>query len=353
MGGLKELTSWMNRLYGIGYSYLLEKDKLIKNYTGLTMNEYESLSISDDYYMGGTCDSCSSGQDSTCSSSVDIREELIKSINGEHRGKIKELKEFAVIDNDHSNILLSFMPIIDISGEGFGHLISHSYVDGYDEIIETYRILFVFISFGLISIIFIFYGFYNTHSRTKEANSKLALKVQEKVKELNDKEQFFAQQSKMVTMGEMMTSILHQWKQPLSSISLLADLSIFDAEQAKTQSDILDNLRHIKEQTTFMSQTGGQDFANFLKPSKEKSVFCVVDSVEEVLRLFEFSFTRYNIGFDKVWSDKMKEDAKVSGYPNEFKHVLLNLFNNSRDAIVKLREECVERGGKTFPISSV
>ncbi|PLX68693.1 MAG: hypothetical protein C0603_05950 [Denitrovibrio sp.] len=340
--GLEELVTVMNRLYGIGYSYLLQKDKVIKNYTGQTVSEFDDLSISDDYFMG-TCDDCISGKEDTCSSAVDIRNQLMNSINGVNSEKIKAFEEFSEVDKEYHKLLLSYMSIVDINGEGLGYLISHSFVEGYDDIVKIYNLLFFFLSIGAVSIIFVFYGLYNSHEKIKEMNESLASKVEEKVRELRDKEQFFAQQSKMVTVGEMMASILHQWKQPLSSISLLADLTIFDIEQNKIDGEVLENIKHIKEQTTFMSQTG-RDFTNFLKPSQEKSVFNIIDSIEDVLNLFEFSFTRFNVGFENNWTDDTKVEARVYGYANEFKHVLLNLFNNSRDAIVRFREKHVSDG---------
>jgi len=40
--GVKELIDIMNRVYGDGYSYLLEKDKIFRNYTGTTAEELKN-----------------------------------------------------------------------------------------------------------------------------------------------------------------------------------------------------------------------------------------------------------------------------------------------------------------------
>jgi signal transduction histidine kinase len=174
-------------------------------------------------------------------------------------------------------------------------------------------------------------------------NEALERKVTEKVIELQNKDQFLMQQSKMATMGEMVTSILHQWKQPINSISMISDIVLIDIDKKCDDEEIKESLKNIKEQTMFMSQTGA-DFLNFMKPSKNKTVFNVAEAVEDVIHLFEFSFDRYNIGFEKEFTPDVDESANVLGYPNEFKHIILNFFNNSRDSIVDYRERLVDAG---------
>lgn len=95
-------------------------------------------------------------------------------------------------------------------------------------------------------------------------------------------------------------------------------------------------------QILFMSKTM-DDFRNFFKPSKDKVIFDVKLAVEELVFLFSKIFTSNGIciGVKEVSSSKLL----VVGYPNEFKQVMLNLLNNSRDAII-LRKNAEAINGK-------
>ncbi|MEG2200109.1 MAG: HAMP domain-containing sensor histidine kinase, partial [Anaerovorax sp.] len=77
------------------------------------------------------------------------------------------------------------------------------------------------------------------------------------------------------------------------------------------------------------------DFTEFLKPSKEQMKFDVNESIELALILMEES-----ISYNKIKVDFQKEENLTSfGYPNEFSHVVFNILNNARDAVMGCPEE--------------
>ncbi|MBF0564746.1 MAG: response regulator [Nitrospirae bacterium] len=161
------------------------------------------------------------------------------------------------------------------------------------------------------------------------------------------------QQSKLATLGEMIGSIAHQWKQPLSSINLIIqDLEDAYANGEMNKEYLDDSVKSILEQTRYMSETIG-DFRQFFKPDKEKKSFDILKSIREVYSLIERQLRSLNIAFSiHCRCDKKTEcDALINlkpcehnymaikGYPNEFKQVVLNIVNNARDAIVDRRTE--------------
>jgi len=338
--GIQSFISKMNRIFGIGYSYLLEKNKIFRNYSANYIGDFADISISNEYILD-TCDSCVRDTAAKCSPSS-IRAALTDSIINDDSRRLKRYKGFAEIINLGDDILYTYIPVSNNYSEWFGYIVSHEPDDGYAGINRTYRIIFAMVSISMFSIFAIVFALYHNQRKIKAINSELETKVKEKVAELNEKNQFISQQSKMVTMGEMLNSILHQWKQPLNAISMISDIMIFDYSHKDCEKESLENLKNIKEQAIFMSQTGN-DFRNFMKPSKEKVRFKIAESIEEVINLFRFSFDRYGVDFDSEWDYETKENALVLGYPNEFKHIMLNFFNNSRDAIVELRELMVGR----------
>lgn len=84
------------------------------------------------------------------------------------------------------------------------------------------------------------------------------------VLQLSDKDKFIAKQSKFAAMGEMISMIAHQWRQPLTGMSMttnnmLLDIELQDIDEKRFQ----DNLETINKQIAYLSETI-DDFKNFL-----------------------------------------------------------------------------------------
>ncbi|MBF0317416.1 MAG: HAMP domain-containing histidine kinase [Nitrospirae bacterium] len=173
--------------------------------------------------------------------------------------------------------------------------------------------------------------------KLEQLNSHLEEQVRDKIDEIRQKEQMLIQQSKMAAMGEMIGAIAHQWKQPLNAVSLLIQ-DIKDAyDYGELNEEYLDKMIETSNtQVNFMSRTI-DDFRNFFKPTKEKTVFNIVNSLKEILSMFTDMF--YKNGISIELSHDNGNELKCTGYPNEFKQVILNLINNSKDAITIKRSK--------------
>ncbi|MBF0337878.1 MAG: PAS domain S-box protein [Nitrospirae bacterium] len=166
----------------------------------------------------------------------------------------------------------------------------------------------------------------------KNLNTNLETRVAKEIENRHRNEQLLIQQSKMAAMGEMLVLIAHQWKQPLNALSIFVQ----DLKEAYRFGEL--NAQYIDKmandsmnQILFMSKTM-DDFRNFFKPSKEKVIFDVKLAVEGLVFLFSRIFTSNGICIEVKEMSCSK--LLVEGYPNEFKQVMLNLLNNSRDAII-------------------
>ncbi|MBF0565715.1 MAG: PAS domain-containing protein [Nitrospirae bacterium] len=170
----------------------------------------------------------------------------------------------------------------------------------------------------------------------RNLNRILEQKVKEETSLRQQKEQILIQQSKMAALGEMINSIAHQWKQPLTAVSVIIQ-DMQDAfnygELDKTYIDEI--VKNVILQVNFMSKTI-DDFRSFLKPSKEKVGFDVKEAINEILSMFEVMLGKANVTvfFENAATS---ETYMINGYPNEFKHVILNMINNSKDAILSRR----------------
>ncbi len=153
-----------------------------------------------------------------------------------------------------------------------------------------------------------------------------------------EQESLLIHQSKMATMGEMIGAIAHQWKQPLTGISILAQ----DLEEAWeygeiTKEYISSSVKKILTQIDFMSETIN-DFRNFLSPAKEIRFFDTESAVRDVLHLLGPQFRSNGVILDDSLL-KSNEKLYSFGYSNEFRHVLLIILMNSRDAIRSRKEK--------------
>lgn len=152
-------------------------------------------------------------------------------------------------------------------------------------------------------------------------------------------EELLVQQSKMASMGEMIGSIAHQWRQPLAIVSGVLT-NIEDAFiHNSLKKDYLDKQINVAEKNIlFMSQTI-DDFRNFFTPSKEKKKFSVTNSLINSLHivnsqlqenLIEVSFNKKVLELPLGLQNNNFPDI-VLGYENEFSQVIVNIITNSKD----------------------
>ncbi|MBF0488185.1 MAG: hybrid sensor histidine kinase/response regulator [Nitrospirae bacterium] len=162
-------------------------------------------------------------------------------------------------------------------------------------------------------------------------NSALEQRISEQTRKGIEKEQLLIQQSKMAEVGSMINAIAHQWRQPLNVISLMAQEIDEAYKFGELNKDYLIEAKNtILSHVDFMTKTV-DDFCRFLRPSKEKILFDVKKSIGEMVLMFAPYFLKNGISLNMDFID---EDISATGYPNEFKQVILNLINNARDAIL-------------------
>ncbi len=131
------------------------------------------------------------------------------------------------------------------------------------------------------------------------------------------------------TMGEMLGNIAHQWRQPLSTLSMMLS-NLQDARHFNQLTDeyleksVRDGGKLIRKMSSTIS-----DFTDFLRPTKNPIRFSLRVQAEEAIRLLKPNVASHGLRVEVDGSKKIKS----MGYPNEFSHVLLNLLSNSRDEI--------------------
>jgi len=161
---------------------------------------------------------------------------------------------------------------------------------------------------------------------------KLRLNTVVDLTELKQKEKVIQQQSKLALMGEMISMIAHQWRQPLNiigAINMKVETKLeFEGEMNLEQ--YLPISKSIVEQLEFMSKTI-DDFRNFFKPTtgqKETSFLIITNTVKSMVEvLVKNKGISLNI--------KSEDTSMFYSFENELTQVLLNLINNSVDALLE------------------
>jgi signal transduction histidine kinase len=146
-----------------------------------------------------------------------------------------------------------------------------------------------------------------------------------------EKEKLLVQQSKMALMGEMIGNIAHQWKQPLSLISMSNALIQMDRTKAidveEKELDVA--IENIDNSVQHLSETI-DDFRNFFRPSKEKKFFNITKIFEKTFKLIDSQFKNNLV----VLHTDIKE-VQGFGYENELLQVIINILKNAKDEFVK------------------
>ncbi len=166
-------------------------------------------------------------------------------------------------------------------------------------------------------------------------NLSLKDRVKEEIEKNREKELFLIQQSRHAQMGEMISMIAHQWRQPLSSISMLIQSTVLKYKLGKCNDAVMLKLSNdSNKQIMQMSQTI-DDFRDFFKPNKVAEIFCVNSSIENILMLLEPAMKQKLITVNR----QLEDDVSVKGFSNELNQVLINILNNAKDALVEKNTE--------------
>lgn len=165
------------------------------------------------------------------------------------------------------------------------------------------------------------HNFFKTiYSQVKKINLK-KLEIQNSI-----------EQAKLAQMGEMMDSVAHQWKQPLTSISLLAQSMNFKLEMngSISNEEILEINNEIGQQTQHLLETINS-FRSFFKPTTTKDTVSLEDMVNLVQTIMKQTIKKNEIEIEIING----KEIVVECYKNEFVHVLINIVNNSKDAFLE------------------
>jgi len=170
--------------------------------------------------------------------------------------------------------------------------------------------------------------------KTKELqslNNNLEDKIKEEVFKNNDIQKQLFKSEKLAAMGEMIANIAHQWRQPLSVISVLATgIKVRHEMEMITPKFLDESCDNINTNAQYLSKTI-DDFKNFLKGDREKIDFNLLNQVNSFINIIKSSSSQNNINIIV----NINKNINIFGFENELTQCIINIYNNSKDAYLE------------------
>lgn len=209
------------------------------------------------------------------------------------------------------------------------------------------KIFFILVILFLILGITFIYAYYNKEQENKiqALNKRLKQKVSSEIEKNREQYEQLVHKSRLAQVGEMISMIAHQWRQPLAAISadvvnmkVKIDLGALDLEKKEEleeiKYDFSDKLDDIEESVQLLSTTI-DDFRNFYKPNKKSVSIKLEDAVLKSMRIIKASLENDNIEIIQKYESEEKFDI----YDNEMVQVILNILHNAQDNFAEKKTE--------------
>ncbi len=162
-----------------------------------------------------------------------------------------------------------------------------------------------------------------------------ALQKEIQLKEENQKQQLeLIEQSKMAALGEMIGNIAHQWRQPLSVISTCASGMQLNMELGlSTPDDLNSSIKAIMKTTNELSNTI-DTFRDFTYKDKLNK-FNLSELINKCISTENHILEKHNV---EVITN-LQDNIEVTNLPNSLLQALINLIQNSKDALKKVKHK--------------
>jgi len=236
---------------------------------------------------------------------------------------------YPVFENDK----LKYIIVIDFSTKPLS-LVSRN-LDIFKSNVVFFTVV-IFVSI-IVLLVFLVYDYKRQHEmqhlveELKELNDTLEEKVESEVEKNRQKDKQLMMQSRMALMGELLSMIAHQWRQPLNTIggivsNLKLDIMLGEFDEKKL-GGVLDKIENL---ILHLSHTI-DDFRKFYREENENDYKSIKISkiIDETLNITMPSFKTHNIELIL----NIKNDDEIYTMPNRLKQVFLNIIKNGLDSI--------------------
>ena len=143
-------------------------------------------------------------------------------------------------------------------------------------------------------------------------------------------------QNRLASLGEMISNIAHQWRQPVAAINTVVNDLEFEIDLDELEAVPSERIQQvgsdIKIFTEHLSKTI-DDFRDFVKTDKVKETFSLLQSIESANSIVSHSLTQAGIEYEIRY--EIDDSLTIVGFPRELAQVIINILNNARDALLE------------------
>ncbi|KWT94485.1 PAS domain S-box protein [Candidatus Magnetominusculus xianensis] len=165
----------------------------------------------------------------------------------------------------------------------------------------------------------------------RQITVNLEKRVAEEVEKNRAKDQIVYEQSRHLSMSELLVNISHHWRQPLCGVAV----SVQDIRDAYLHNELdaayLDkNIKDAMSELKVLSNTI-DNFRNFYIRNEQQTQFNISSEINKAESLI--------LGYaaDMVIDKELDETLMTHGNPNDFAHVILNILTNARDTFQRMK----------------
>lgn len=200
----------------------------------------------------------------------------------------------------------------------------------------------------------------NRKKMLEDVNKSLEKRVLIETEKRRKNEQMLFEQAKFAAMGQMISAIAHQWRQPLNALALYVQ-DIEDAhEMGEVDRQYLINFTSNAMRLIDHMSATIDDFRNFFHSANSTEKVDVAAVILESLSLVTTQLRSQMINYKVIIRDGQNEvifenkipedyrpinDTQLTIFPSELKQVLLNIYQNAKDAIIDYRKNTGEKIG--------
>jgi len=161
--------------------------------------------------------------------------------------------------------------------------------------------------------------------------------LDEAYKALNEKDEIMLSQSRNAAMGEIISMIAHQWRQPISTIAMGINNILINIEIEMIDVNVLkDSASKILKQTQELSKII-DDFRSFFKPNKQIENVLIEDVFKDVYSVIGQSLEYNHIKIVTHYNSS----KNIQTYSNDLMQVFINIVKNAKEA---MEENGIEDG---------
>jgi signal transduction histidine kinase len=197
----------------------------------------------------------------------------------------------------------------------------------YDEIFHIALlgvVLFIILTFGMLFISF--------QRHWLHTQSDLKIEIANQKEEIEKQNKVILVQSRMAAIGEMLSNIAHQWRQPLNIISLNTvkiETSVLLGREM-TNENLLKVTDEINRQSQYLSQTI-DDFRNYFSSNiDDLAPFNLEDAIKKLSELTKDTFNNKHIEIVVT-----VDNCTLTQNESLLIQALLNIYNNAIQAIIE------------------